>query len=161
MQNWQVALLVVSALLVGALIPLAWQAWQILRRFAALGERLEPVVADAGATAKRLERMTAGFEGREQSVSELAESMGELVTSLNRLRDTTRTATAVGAAVAAAVRAFRDLRADEGMEAPLADTQPTEAETVADVEPREDSTRRERGNGNAQRTEDYEREAVP
>jgi hypothetical protein len=112
-ENWQVALLTVGALLVGLIIPALWQLREALRRFAELGRKLEPVVEDAGATVKRLNRLTAGFEGREDTVVELADSMGELAAAMNRLRDTTRTATAVGAAVAAAVRAFRDVRAGE------------------------------------------------
>jgi len=112
-ENWQVALLTVGALLVGLIIPALWQLRETLRRFAELGRKLEPVVDDAGVTVKRLERITAGFDGREHTVVELAEAMSELAGAMNRLRDTTRTATAVGAAVAAAVRAFRDVRAGE------------------------------------------------
>lgn len=163
MENWQVALLTVGALLAGLLVPSLWHLRESLRRFAAIGEKLEPVVDDVGATARRLNRITEGFEGREHTVVDLAEAMGELAASMNRLRDTTRTATAVGAAVAAAVRAFRDVRADEEARAYEPETETATEADVADAEPGTGDAPRthaaEGGNGHARMQEEHHEEA--
>lgn len=154
--NWQVALLTVGALVAGLAIPALWQLRETLKGFAALATKLEPVVDDARVTMGRISRVTASFEGREQTVAELVESMGELAATMNRLRDTTRTATAVGAAVAAAVRAFRDVRAYEPMPDDAFEDIAAEQAAEARVEPTPAEV--DGGNGHARGVEEEQRE---
>ena len=128
-----------------------------MKRFAALGEKLEPIVEDVGVTARRLKLMTDGFDGREHTVVDLAESMGELAAAMNRLRDTTKTATAVGAAVAAAVRAFRDVRA--GDEAIADETQVGATDTSPAVGGEARTSADDGGNGHVRVKEESKEEA--
>lgn len=111
MENWQLALVTLSALLVGALIPMLLQLRSSLHRievdFHATAGRLAPALEDVRATAHRLRLVADGLEGRERDVGDLVESAGDLARTIDRLRHTTQVATAVAAAVAAGIRAFR------------------------------------------------------
>ena len=111
MENWQLALVILSALLVGALIPMLLQLRSSLHRievdFHATAGRLAPALEDVRVTAHRLRLVADGLEGREGDVGQLAQSAGDLARTLDRLRHTTQVATAVAAAVAAGIRAFR------------------------------------------------------
>ena len=114
MENWQVALLTLSALVVGAGIPFLIQLRSTLRRLEvavqATSERLLPALDDARVSAHRIRRITDELEGREGDIGELARSAGELARTIDRLRNTTHVASAVAVAVAAGVRAFRETR---------------------------------------------------
>ena len=112
MENWQLVLVTLSALLVGALIPLAIQLRSSLHRLEVdlheMAGRLTPTLEDVRVTAHHLRLVADGLEGRERGVGELVESAGDLARTLDRLRHTTQVATAVAAAVAAGIRAFRE-----------------------------------------------------
>lgn len=114
MENWHVALLTLGALVVGAAIPLLIQLRSTLLRVEvavqAASERLIPALEDARVSAHRIRRITDELEGREADIGELARSAGDLARTIDRLRNTTQVASAVGAAVAAGVRAFRETR---------------------------------------------------
>jgi methyl-accepting chemotaxis protein len=130
MENWQVALLTLSALVVGAGIPSLIQLRSTLRRLEvavqATSERLLPALDDARASLHRIRRITDELEGREADIGELARSAGELARTVDRLRSTTQIASAVAVAVAAGVRAFRETRSN-GVEDELDQQQPRRA----------------------------------
>jgi ABC-type transporter Mla subunit MlaD len=112
MENWQLILVTVGALLVGALIPVLLQLRSTLRGIEVdLHETsggLAPVLEDLRATTHRLRLVADGLEGRERDVGEAVHSAADLGRTLDRMRHTTQIATAVAAAVAAGIRAFRD-----------------------------------------------------
>lgn len=122
MENWQLALVTLSALLVGALIPMLLQLRSSLHRIEldlhATAGRLAPALEDVRAITHRLRLVADGLEGRERDVGELVQSAGDLARTLERLRHTTQVATAVATAVAAGIQAFRATRTatadDEG-----------------------------------------------
>lgn len=114
---WQVALLALVALFVGLTIPVLLQLRSTLKEIRSAARDLKPTLQDARVSARRIEHLTRGVEGREQSVAEVLDSAGDLARALDRLKDTTRVATAVGASVAAAVKSFRDTRAAAAEEA--------------------------------------------
>jgi hypothetical protein len=110
MDPWQATLLVLIALVVGALLPAVVQlslALRAARRSAAQAERTLAVVGEA---AQRIERIAGRLEqgGR---VDRLVDGIDSLSRTVTRLQETVRVASAVGAAVApavgAAVRAWR------------------------------------------------------
>jgi hypothetical protein len=120
MEGWQTALLVIGALLVGALLPAIVQLRLSLR---ALGAATERISAQAGealeavtATPRRLDRLTARLE-EGQRVEGLLAGIDSLSRTVVQLQETVRVASAVGAAVGpaigAAVRAWRATRPDD------------------------------------------------
>ena len=126
-ESWNVALLVLAAVLAGAAIPALVQVRATLREaekaMQRSGARLDEALRAAATAAGKVNALAVRLEegGRmEQLVDGLA-AAGRMVT---QLRDTVRVASAVGAAVApavaAAVRALRDDRddGDEGEAAP-------------------------------------------
>jgi hypothetical protein len=101
MQNWQVAVVVLASVLVGAALPALIQVWVTLRTARGFlitgGERIERGLVELNGSARRIEAIVG--------------TTGELAGSLRALSEKIRVASAVGAAVgpavAAAVRAFR------------------------------------------------------
>lgn len=110
MEAYQVALVAVAALLVGALLPVLFQLLLTLKAVRAMVEEAGPAVASIVATSERLERLTARLEegGR---VDRALEAVDSLSATVGKLQETARMASTVGAAVipavAAAVQAWR------------------------------------------------------
>jgi len=119
MEAYQAVLVAVAALLVGVLIPVLFQLVLTLRAVRAVVEQAGPALASITATAERLERLTARLEegGR---VDRALEAVDSLSTTVGKLQETARMASAIGAAVipavAAAVKAWRAPDADDGAE---------------------------------------------
>lgn len=111
METWQVAVLTLSAVFVGMMIPVLLQLRTTLREAQrevhARSERLGLVLEDAGVIAQRLRRATDAIEGKEHEIGAIVSSAGELARSLDRLRSTAHVASAVAVAVGAGLRAFR------------------------------------------------------
>jgi uncharacterized protein YoxC len=114
MDAWQVAVLALVALFVGIMIPVLLQARSSMRelssRLAATSDKLGPVLDDANVIAHRLSVLSEGLEGREQKVVEVVDAAADVAATIKRLQGTTRAATMMGAALAAAVRAYRDVQ---------------------------------------------------
>lgn len=110
MEAYQVALVAVAALLVGALLPVLFQLLLTLKAVRAMVEEAGPAVASIVATSERLERLTAKLEegGR---VDRALEAVDSLSATVGKLQETARLASTIGAAVipavAAAVQAWR------------------------------------------------------
>jgi deoxyinosine 3'endonuclease (endonuclease V) len=110
MEAYQVALVAVAALLVGALLPVLFQLVITLKAVRAMVEQAGPAVASVVATAERLERLTAKLEegGR---VDRALEAVDALSKTVEKLQETARLASTIGAAVVpavvAAVQAWR------------------------------------------------------
>lgn len=114
MEGWQIALVVLVAVLVGALIPLVVQLYgtvQTLRKVAEKSAKdVESALAGIHRTADRLDRLGAALEkdGKMEAIIEGATSAAQMV---NQLRSTMQIAGPVAAAVVpaamAAVRAWK------------------------------------------------------
>lgn len=108
MASWQVAVLMVGALLTGALLPVLVQAWLSLRAAGAGAERLaadaRTALAAVTATAQRLDRLTARLE-EERRLDRVLEGIDSLSRTLVRVNDAVRVASALGAAVGPAITA--------------------------------------------------------
>jgi hypothetical protein len=116
MENWQLALVTIAALIAGAAIPLLFQLRTTLRQMkdsvTRVEETLQPTLEDARVAMHRMRLVTDAVQGDEESVgrnfNELMGSASELAATLRGLGNSAKVATAVGSAVAAGVRAFRE-----------------------------------------------------
>jgi len=121
METWQTVLLVIVALLAGALLPAIVQLGLSVRALGAAGERVSAQAQQAlvavTSTAQRVDRLTAQLE-RDQRVEHMLVAIDSLSRTVVQLRDTVRVASAVGAAVGpaigAAVRSWRSTRPEDG-----------------------------------------------
>lgn len=121
METWQAVMLALGALLVGALLPLVVQLRSSLRALASTGDRLSAeagaALAAVTAAARRLDRLTARLEeGRR--VETLLEGVDALSSTIARMNDAVRVASALGAAVGpaitAAARSWHAAQPDDG-----------------------------------------------
>lgn len=118
MESWSVALVVLAAVLVGAAIPVVVQLRATLRTMDETlqrsGARLDEALRATTVAAGRIDAWVVRLEegGR---IEQLVDGVTAVTGMVNQLRDTVRIASALGAAVgpavAAAVRAFREDRA--------------------------------------------------
>jgi hypothetical protein len=117
MESWGMALVVLAAVLVGAVIPVLVQLPATLRAVEKTlqqsGARLDDALGATTAAAGRIDALLARLEegGRIEQLADGAAAVSRMVC---QLRDTVRVASAVGAAlgpaVAAAVHALREDR---------------------------------------------------
>ncbi len=121
MEQWQTLLLVIAALLAGALLPAIVQLWLSLRSLGAAAERIsaqaEQALVAVTSTAQRIDRLTGRLE-QDQHVDHLLAGVDSLSRTVVQLNEAVRVASALGAAVGpaigAAVNAWRAARSDEG-----------------------------------------------
>lgn len=121
METWQTLLVVLAALLAGALLPAIVQLWLTLRSLGAAAERASAQAQQAlvavTSTAQRIDRLTERLE-QGQHVEHLLAGIDSLSRTVVQLHDTVRVASALGAAVGpaigAAVHAWRATRPDDG-----------------------------------------------
>jgi len=114
MAGWQVALVVLVAVLVGALIPLIVQLYGTLHALRGVVEKsakeVEAGMQSIHRTADRLDRLGAALE-KDGKMAEIVEGATSAAHMMNQLRGTMQIAGPVAAAVvpavAAAVRAWR------------------------------------------------------
>ena len=114
MAGWQVALVVLVAVLVGALIPLIVQLYGTLHALRTVVEKsakeVEAGMQSIHRTADRLDRLGAALE-KDGKMAEIVEGATSAAQMMNQLRGTMQIAGPVAAAVvpavAAAVRAWR------------------------------------------------------
>ena len=114
MEGWQVALLVLAAVLVGALLPLIAQLYGTLRTLRSLVEKsakdVEAAVVAIHRTSERVDRLGSALE-KDGKLTEIVDGAASLAQMLNQMRGTMQIAGTVSAAVvpavAAAVRAWK------------------------------------------------------
>ena len=127
MENWQLALVILTAVVVGAAIPVLVQLRFTLRALEktleTAGSRLDAALETTVGAARRIDSLVVRLEegGR---IEKLVDGITTVTSMAKDLRNTMRIASTVGAAVApavtAAVHAFRDDRhgASQGAVAP-------------------------------------------
>ena len=114
MEGWQVALVVLVAVLVGALLPLIAQLYGTLHTLRAVVEKnakdIEAAVVAIHRTAERVDRLGSALE-KDGKLTEIVDGAASLAQMLNQMRGTMQIAGTVSAAVvpavAAAVRAWK------------------------------------------------------
>ena len=123
MENWQVALVVLVAVVVGAMVPvllaLAVVLFRAAREITGLGRLLTPTLVKFQAISSRVETLSRGLEGGERNVADLLTVVGELSRSLERNMKMINVASTILAAAAPAVAAFvQTMRATDPDETP-------------------------------------------
>lgn len=142
MESWQLALLVLVALLVGAFLPVLFQARATLRaaerhfNSRKLGETLD----DLHAAARGFRVLGQRLEGADKEIGEIIEAVRELGQVAAKVRGSMKVASAIGAAVGPAIAAaMRALQEDDdtrtspegaSVEAASAESPPAEAANV-------------------------------
>ena len=114
MEAWQVAILVLVAVLAGALLPLVVQLYGTLHTVKAVAEKsakdVEAAVVSFHRIADRVDRLTASLE-KEGRIEEIVDGVASAAQMVNQLRGTMQVAGTVSAAVVpaamAAVRAWK------------------------------------------------------
>jgi hypothetical protein len=88
MENWQLALVILGSVLVGALIPLlvtlAGSIHRAGREFAEIGARLKRTLTKVELISDRVEVLSRGFEGKEADLADALASVGNLARGLDR-----------------------------------------------------------------------------
>ncbi len=121
-------LVILAAVLTGALLPLLFQLRATLRSAQTVLDVTTPKLArtldEVQATVRELRLVTAGLAEHRPQVQEFMAAVGGLTTTINQLQASVRTASAVGAAIgpalAAAFQAFRNVRAEDAAHLRLA-----------------------------------------
>ena len=110
METWQLAVVILCAVLVGALLPALVALTAALRRVTDQAVRLaqaaEPTLQHAARIAERTERLSRGLEGGEKNVAALLAAMGELARSMERNAKVLNVASALAIALGPAAAAF-------------------------------------------------------
>jgi ABC-type transporter Mla subunit MlaD len=118
---WQVGLLVLIAVFIGAAIPALVQLRATLRTIQetvkATGPALSTTLSKLEIGADRIEKLTRGFDGGDREVAGLVKRLEEINAILARLSRAGWVATSIGAAVgpavSAAVRSYQTSKAEE------------------------------------------------
>ncbi len=114
MEGWQIALVVLVAIVVGAAIPLIVQLYGTVQALRALMEKsakdVESALAGIHRTADRLDRLGAALE-KDGKMAEIVEGAASAAQMVSQIRSTMQVAGPVAAAVVpaviAAVRAWK------------------------------------------------------
>ncbi len=129
MEGWQIALVVLMALLVGAVLPLLVQLYGTIHTLRTVMDKsskdIEAAVAAIHRTADRMDRLGAALE-KDGKMAEIIEGVTSAAQVMNQVRGTMQVAGPIAAAVVpavtAAVRAWRgSMHGDPPEEAPESD----------------------------------------
>jgi len=88
MENWQLTLVILASVFVGALIPLlvmlAIALYRVGREIAEIGARLRRTLTQVETVSDRIEVLSRGFKGGETNIADLLTSVGTLARGLER-----------------------------------------------------------------------------
>jgi uncharacterized protein YoxC len=118
---WMIVGVVLLAVLVGAAVPVLFQLYSTLRTtkalLARLGPKLDDTLTEVRQVSQRLNRTGEGLERSSARAMALLDAAGDVGESLRGVRDSLRTAAAVGSALgpalAAAIRALTEMFAGD------------------------------------------------
>jgi hypothetical protein len=114
MPNWELTLVILGSVLVGALVPLiAMMAIGVHRAgksITEIGERLRPTLAQVELISDRVEVLSRGLKGGEANVADLLASVGHVASGLEHNMKLINTTSAIVAAVGTAIATFLNAR---------------------------------------------------
>jgi hypothetical protein len=88
MENWQLTLVILASVLVGALIPLlvmvAIASYRAGREIAEIGARLKRTLTQVEIISDRVEILSRGFKGGETDIADLLTSVGHVARGLEQ-----------------------------------------------------------------------------
>jgi|WetSurMetagenome_2_1015567.scaffolds.fasta_scaffold941436_1 hypothetical protein len=110
MENWQLTLVILASLFVGALLPVLVMGAVALYRagsaIAQIGARLERTLTQVEVVSDRVEMLTRGLKGGEANIADLLTSVGHLARSLEHNMKTINVVSAVIASIGTAIAAW-------------------------------------------------------
>jgi uncharacterized protein YoxC len=133
MAPWQLTLIILASILVGAIIPLlvsvAFTLQAVRRQLDSTGRRLDATLDEAQETLARVNRISRGLDGGERQLEGLKYMVGDLTDTLGKINGLVKLALTVGAAVGPALAAVATRLMNRCAPAPPA------AEPAGDAEP--------------------------
>lgn len=116
MEGWQVAVIVLVSILVGALVPAVVLFFITLRtlktQIESTGQRLDDTLDQLRKTIERVDRMSSNLEGSEQKMAHIVGEIDGFLHSVERLKNTAllagQVATMVAPFVSNLVQQFRN-----------------------------------------------------
>jgi len=110
MENWQLTLVILASVFVGALIPLfimiAIAFYRAGREIAEIGARLKRTLTQVEIISDRVEILSRGFKGGETNIADLLASVGHLAHGLERNTKIINIVSTIMASVGTAIAAF-------------------------------------------------------
>jgi len=110
MENWQLTLVILASVFVGALIPLfimiAIAFYRAGREMAEIGARLTRTLTQVETVSDRVEVLSRGFKGGETNIADLLTSVGDLARGLERNMKIINIFSAIMASVGPAIAAY-------------------------------------------------------
>jgi hypothetical protein len=110
MEDWQLTLVILASVFVGALIPLLLMGAVALYRaggaIADVGAKVKHTLARVDVISERVEVLTRGFKGGEADIADLLASVGHLARGLERNMKAINIVSAVLASVGTAIAAY-------------------------------------------------------
>ena len=114
MENWQLTLVILASVLVGALIPMLLiitaAFYRVGKEIAEIGARLTRTLAKVETISDRVEMLSRGFKGGETDIASLLSSVGELSRGLERNMKIINIFSAIMASVGPVIAAFVNTR---------------------------------------------------
>ena len=114
MENWQLTLVILASVFVGALIPMlimiAIAFYRAGREIAEIGARLTRTLTQLETISDRVEMLSRGFKGGETNIADLLTSVGDLARGLERNMKIINIFSAIMASVGPAIAAFLKTR---------------------------------------------------
>jgi len=118
MENWQLAIIILVSVLLGALIPVFAMAALLLaslkRQVESTGRRVDDTLDGVQVAVDRVNRVSSGIDGLEEPIADMVTMLGDLTEAIDSARSSLKIATAAGAAVAPAVATFIKSMSDDG-----------------------------------------------
>lgn len=110
MESWQLTLVILASVFVGAVIPILMLTAVALHRtgrtIAAVGQQLTGTLAQLAIISNRVEALSRGLEGGDTILADLMKSVGKLARGLERNMQIVNIASAVVASVGPTVAAY-------------------------------------------------------
>ena len=110
LENWQLALIILGAVFIGALIPvfilLSLALYRAGREIAEMGRQLGPTLMQIQVISNRVETMSRGLDGGEKRVADFLAALGVLTRGLERNVQLINVSSAILAAIGPAAAAF-------------------------------------------------------
>ena len=128
MENWQLTLVILASVFVGALIPLlvmgAITLYRAGRAIGEIGGQLKRTLVQVEVISERVEVLTRGFKGGEASIADLLTSVGHLANGLESNMKTINTISTIIASIGTAIAAMMSARSpvDATNQPPLSET---------------------------------------
>jgi len=110
MENWQLTLVILASVFVGALIPLLVKMGITFHRagneIAEIGAQMKRTMVHVEVISERVEVLSRGFKGGETDIADLLKTVGHVAQGLERNMKTVNMLSAIMTTVGSAVGAF-------------------------------------------------------